>query len=168
MNDQRSRYRLIVTILVGLGILLAIYLFIQHKRSPAYITQVTSRDTGETVDFQPNVTQEKQLGGGKVIIFGGYLLTNNGATQNQFQIIKDALNDYSEKNLRSQYKYLTFMPGSFVANGGNFKSKLRLGDSNNIVETTLKIWDLNYAQIKITDTSGRNGGNYDSGALTAS
>lgn len=163
---DKSRVKLIIVSAILLGILTTLWLVWSHKHSPDYTQKISSRDTGETAYSQPNKTPEKSEGDTNIILFGSYLILDNGSTQGQFDQIKKAFSMYSSKNLHDTYPSLTLVPSTFSASAGDMKSSLRLGDTNNMVTAEIKVWQVKYARLWIRDPSGKNGGGYDSGMLT--
>jgi hypothetical protein len=160
------------TKLLAVGVLLLIALLVigtaLHNRSPEYSHKIVSQDTGEVAYSQPNKTPEKNAGATNTVLFGSYLLLDNGATQAQFEQIKKAFTNYSSSKLAGTYDSLTIIPSTFTAKAGDMKASLRLGQTDKTVNTEIKIWQLKFAQIIVRDPSGQNGGNYDSGQLSAS
>jgi hypothetical protein len=163
--EKQNRFWLYAGV-AAVFIVLLFFIF-QYRHSPGYTTRITSKDTGESADVTPNVTPEKASSQNRIVLFGSYLILNNGATQAQYLKVQEGLSNYAQKNLAGKYTYLTLVPDSFKATPGQMDSKLRLGDTNNLVDIHVKIWGLKYVQVSIDDPGGKNGGHFDSGTLDA-
>lgn len=163
MNQSMSKF-LVASGIIAVILVITIIGWVSNRRSPTFLTGYESPDTGEVIQQLPNVTPEKASSG--VILLGSYLLFDNGSTQAQFEKIREALGNYSRINLQNKYSSLTLLPTSFVAGGEVLKAKMRLGDSDNIVDFKARLWQLRFIQIEIKDPSGdKNGGDYNSGQL---
>jgi len=161
-----SRKNLLLIIAACLLVILGLALLAERSRrhSPSYAQTVTSPDTGETASFMPNKSPETDSAGSQIVLFGSYLLLDNGATQGQFDNLRSALTKYAASNLHGNYRYLTLLPDSFHGAGKNIQAKIRLGDSNTTVDAKIMLWELKYSEIII---DGAPGGHYDSGQMTS-
>lgn len=144
----------IVIGVVGLGIYL-------QRHDPEYTKSFKDRDTGEIVSYQPNKTPEQQAAE-SLIVLGSASLFDNGATQDQYQIAKTALTEYASSNLKNRYLSVTLIPASISGKAGKIKGKLRLGQTDILLDIQIQLRDLYQARVVISDPTGQYGG-YDSG-----
>lgn len=170
MNDSTRKRKLLtisgLILLVLTIVIVGITSIIERnkKADPSYTVKTVNKDTGEVLYSTPNRTPEKgSQKSSELIIFGSYLIRENGATQAQFSKVKDLLGEYSQKNLRNRYDSLTIIPEGFNANSGRLEGQMRLGDTSKLVQLTIDVTKLTYVQVVIKDTTGQNGSSYDSG-----
>lgn len=168
--NQRPARRFLILGLIGVGILvLAIGLLLHssNKKSAFYTQTVTDSCTGQTYTITPNQGPEKFNASNPSVLVGGAPILDSGATQAQYQKIQDALSQYLKVSLRGRYESLTVAPNTIEATSGSglITAKLCLGMSNNMVDMSIKLTNLQYVQVSIKDYSGKNGGDYDSGQL---
>jgi hypothetical protein len=168
MNEQGSRRQILILALLAaitLIVILIILLAIHSHKGPDYTKRLIDRDTGEVALITPNQQVEKAAGGNSLIIFGASVIYGGGATQFQYDEVKSSLNSYWNKNLGAKYQSLTLIPTSFKKTAGDLRGLLRLGQGNNKVNIEVKLSNLYNVQVKVLDSSGNNGGSFDSGVL---
>lgn len=163
MDPVNKRIFGIVAILAV--IVFVIFAIVSNRQKPSYTESVIDKDTGETLYTDPNKTPEQYGLNKEPILLGTSVLFDNGVTQAQFAKAREALNTYSSKNLHNKYPLLKILPAYVQANTGIITTKLRLGDTDQLVDISFKFANLETIQIIIDDPSGKQGGNYDSGTL---
>lgn len=164
--SRRQLIILLVVIAALIGLIVVVTIF-SNRRSADYVKVTKDKDTGETIYTEPNKTPEKDQAGNSPFLLGTQPLLDNGMTQDQFIFCKTALLNYSSKNLGDKYDRLKILPDGLKSTGTETTAKLRLGDDGPTVNVVFKYSELRYAQVIITDPTGTNGGNFDSGPFDA-
>ncbi len=166
-DQQRIRLGMIGSAVIVLGTLFGLSFYIYHRwdTGSEHTSSFVDKDTGEVVSYQKNKSTEGSAGGEQLIILGSSVVSDHGATSEQYKLIKQALIDYSKQKLNNSFRTITLIPSSFNAVDNGIVGKLRLGQGGRTVTATIKFWDLKYAQLQIGDVENSNG-SYDSGRLT--
>ena len=164
MSLKIPRQKILIIAMSVILLIAGVVWLIEHsqKSSPDYTQTIVDRDTGEKASFQPNKSVESNAGGENVVIFGSTALINNGATEAQYMIVRDLLNQYSRQSLKSAFETVTIIPSSVKADSGDIKSQLRLGQSNTKLDLEVKLSNLYDVQVLVSDPTGKYP-NFDSG-----
>lgn len=166
MNSYDKRLIIGVGVFIVILALVGTLLFGRNKK-PDYTVEKRDRDTGEVVLHEPNKTPEVSDGSWTLTILGVSALQSNGATSEQIGLVRDALQDYVHTKLADKYDTLKFLTATYTREGNEVKGKIRLADTSITVDTTITLTNLRDVRVVIKDTSGKAGGDYDSGPLTS-
>ena len=163
---QKSKLALIALGAVLILIAGGVYIAYRERSSPLYMKRVVDPCTGAVGTIAPNQGPEKYSTPTTTPLAGGQPILDNGATSAQYAKVQQAIGQYSKMNLANKYNELAIIPGSFKAKFGQMTAKLCLGDKSRTVNLTIKLSDLKYVEVIVSDPSGKNGGDYNSGRLT--
>lgn len=170
MQQQPSSKRIIL-IVVGVVVALigVIALIIwQQRTSPEYTTEEVDQDTGEVFRSAPNREPETAgPEGSSVMIRGGYVLLDNGFTQDQHNLVATELEKVGQEKLGSKYPFITIRPQDVKREQNLLTTTIRLGESDTLLPIQIKYYELYKVEITITDRGNVLGGDYSSGVLEA-
>ncbi len=167
MTRQQKLVLIIVGVLAVIGVIIGIFAI---NRGDS--TVITDRDTGETLDLEPEFRQE--TGGvledsSPVTLFGLINLSeeitriNNSSTGPYFDTIKLALWDYSENRLDDSYTTLTIRPQDLQISGTTITTSVRLGQTDEILPISITVSDDKSNAITTINEGGdetQHGGKY--------
>ncbi len=156
-------------ILFGIVIFIFIIGIIQfsisnNKKSPSYSIKTVNKDTGQTIITYPNKPTENT--NGYVTILGTDKLINSGLTSSQLILFNKLITDYINKQLSSKYNQVAVLNDGYSSDGNNITSKIRLGNSNILLDLKIKYPDLYKIQIMLSSNDNNNYYDYDSGVQT--
>jgi len=147
-----------ITILAG-------FVIIRQRHSPSYIQKTVDKDTGEVIYNEPNKTKEVQSNPDNLVILGSPQLIGAGLTQDQYQLTKQAFISFSKQNLQNKYTTLKILTSDFKKEQNNIYAKLRLGESDTVLDLSINYRDLKFVQVRISDPKGNKTYSFDSGEL---
>lgn len=128
------------------------------------VTVRTDPDTGEQTTDNPNIAASESQDSTDVTVLGlADFITATSITRTQVLYLHDALQNYDSTVLKNKYRSLTIRPQDTVVNDQGVTGTIRLGDSNATVAFRYDgVSGGSNLQITITDTGGKNGGNFSS------
>ena len=126
------------------------------------IQTTIDKDTGAKITSDPNLGPQSEEAR-SVTILGMEPVIKAGALGEQVDFIKDAINTFSEKQLKSKYKTITIRPQDLVTTDGVTLTSIRLGQSDEILPITITAKNTGETQVVVDDPENKYGGKYDSG-----
>ena len=163
-----SKLKKILVVCVVL-ILLVVYLVVsanKRHRSALYEQISVNKDTGQTIINTPNQTAEKGGNSNQVTALGSNKFLAAGMTEAQFSLTTQLLTNYVNQNLHSKYQQVAILNSGFKSTGNNIYAKMRLGNSNILLNLNINYYNLTVVDLKVTDPAGDNAYSYDSGPQT--
>ena len=157
---------LTIVIIIFIFIIGLIFLGINnHKKSPSYSVKTVNKDTGQTIITYPN--KPKENSSGYVTILGTDKLISSGFTTSQLNLFNKLITDYVNKQLSGTYNQVAILNNGYTSDGNNIAAKMRLGDSNILLDLKIKYPDLYKIQILLNSSDNNSLYSYDSGIQTS-
>lgn len=159
-DTQQKRLKQVIILFLACSIILVIFGILTVKTNKS--GKSVDKDTGEVIYNDKGTTIEKQSGGGEVVLLGASAIIDNGATQDQYLLIRKLIQGYGDNKLNKAFDRLAILPKSTNEDNGVISSELRLGNTETKLKLTVKLVDLKQVQVTIIDQNGKYP-SYDSG-----
>lgn len=172
MNQQPSAKKItfiVIAVVIGIILLIAFFIF-QQRQADTYSEVEVDQDTGEVYVTYPNREPEainEQGATGGLIVGGSSVLLENGLTQDQYNLVSQALTKFSSERLDDKYQRLTLRPQDLKNEQNKISTTLRLGNTDTLLPISIKYYDLYKVEVTIFDKSNVIGGTFESGVLDA-
>lgn len=155
MRDFLANNRTKLLVIFGiLTVGLVIFVLISRQNSPSRTVTHVDSDTGEVLINEPNKTPEQFNTTEEILLLGAPELMNRGLTQGQFDLFRENTIKYVHQNF-NQYDRVKILPDELSGLGNEINGKLRLGESDNLLTFSLKVYDLKFIEINIHDSSNK-------------
>ena len=165
MNRQNKYFiyvSIVVLIIIGFG------LFRYFKSGPdgdkAVVT--INKDTGQTIIDYPNQGPQTYGSSNYVVILGANKLIPAGMTDNQFNSVEGFITNYINFQLKRKYTQVSILNDGFRSTTTSISAKLRLGNSQTLLNLTILYPTITQDEVKISSTPANPYYTYDSGLQT--
>lgn len=161
-----ARTRLIVILILAFFVIVPIIIFAIIKageEKPLPITEVTDKDTGQVVTYDPNIQPERQASDISVITLGLEPLVKANLPDVQLTAVRELFDEFSKERLNSQFKTVTIRPGGLAITDDRISSTLRLGETDEALAFEFKMTPYKGGRgmyLVVKDPQNKHGGDY--------
>ena len=163
-----TRKKILIAVFIFIVLIFLLFLVIKGnpKNSPTYTVKTVNKDTGQTITTDPNQKPENYNGSNIVTVLGEDKLINSGMTTSQLSLFNQLVTTYINNQLGHKYSQTAILNNGYNGSINNITSKMRLGNSEILVNLSITYANLYDIRIMI-DYNNDPTYKYDSGTQTA-